>query len=172
MLDSAANRAEKTRGLDEEAFAALYAHTASGLFAYLLRVCGNRDDADDILQECYCRYLVAARPAMDEGQTKSYLYRIAANLLRDRWRRVQSHARVLPGVVPKAADGPDTNILAHLQQLSQREQVLLWLAYVERATHKEIAAATGLQPGSIRILLFRARRKLAKALRSAPNESE
>jgi RNA polymerase sigma-70 factor (ECF subfamily) len=37
----------------------------------------------------------------------------------------------------------------------------MWLAYVEGADHREIAAALGLRERSVRVLLHRARRKLA-----------
>ena len=46
------------------------------------------------------------------------------------------------------------------ERLKPRERQLLWLAYVEGSNHKEIADWTGLRAGSIRLLLFRARRKL------------
>src|SRR5437660_12909553 len=73
--------------MDEDAFRLFYEQTARPLFAYLLQVSGRRHIADDLLQESYCRLLSAKLPAMDEAQTKSYLFRIATNLLRDRWRR-------------------------------------------------------------------------------------
>jgi RNA polymerase sigma-70 factor (ECF subfamily) len=46
-------------------------------------------------------------------------------------------------------------------QLKPRERQLLWLAYVEGSSHKEIAEAMRLRTGSVRLLLFRARRRLA-----------
>lgn len=46
-----------------------------------------------------------------------------------------------------------------LQGLRPRARELLWLAYVEKMTHREIAAVTGLNVLSIRILLQRARRE-------------
>jgi len=46
-----------------------------------------------------------------------------------------------------------------LQGLKPRARELLWLAYVEEMTHREIAAVTGLNVLSIRILLQRARRE-------------
>ncbi len=52
-----------------------------------------------------------------------------------------------------------------MAQLSQRERQLVWLAYGQGSTHQEIAGALGLKTGSIKPLLFRARRKLAKILR-------
>jgi len=51
------------------------------------------------------------------------------------------------------------------QQLKARERQLLWLAYVEGSSHKEISEATGLRHTSIRLLLFRARHKLASLIR-------
>jgi RNA polymerase sigma-70 factor (ECF subfamily) len=41
----------------------------------------------------------------------------------------------------------------------------MWLAYVEGADHCEIAETLGLREASVRVLLFRARRKLAHLLR-------
>jgi RNA polymerase sigma-70 factor, ECF subfamily len=43
---------------------------------------------------------------------------------------------------------------------------MLWLAYVEGSSHREIAAALGLRAASIRSMLFRARRRLADKLRT------
>jgi hypothetical protein len=52
-----------------------------------------------------------------------------------------------------------------------RERQLLWLAYVEGASHKEIADCTGLKAGSVRLLLFRARRRLAGLIGGSPRDS-
>jgi RNA polymerase sigma-70 factor (ECF subfamily) len=46
-----------------------------------------------------------------------------------------------------------------------RDRQLLWLAHAEGYSHREIAQITGLAAASIRILLFRARRKIANLLR-------
>jgi RNA polymerase sigma-70 factor (ECF subfamily) len=45
---------------------------------------------------------------------------------------------------------------------------MLWLAYAEGASHREIADVLGLQPSSLKALLFRARRKLADLLGRPP----
>ena len=52
-----------------------------------------------------------------------------------------------------------------LAQLRLRDRQLLWLAYAEGYSHREIAEVTGLASASIRLLLFRARRKIAALLR-------
>jgi RNA polymerase sigma-70 factor (ECF subfamily) len=51
-----------------------------------------------------------------------------------------------------------------MARLRPRERAMLWLAYAEGATHSEIARTLGLSPASMKILLFRARRKLAGLL--------
>jgi RNA polymerase sigma-70 factor (ECF subfamily) len=50
-------------------------------------------------------------------------------------------------------------------RLKPRERMLLWLAYAQGESHREIAETMGLKTGSIKLLLFRARRKLAESLR-------
>src|SRR5579875_2468297 len=75
-----------TSALDEASFRVLYEATWQPLRAYLLHVCRRPDVADDLLQETWCRYLMHRRTDMDEAQTRSYLYRIATNLMHDRAR--------------------------------------------------------------------------------------
>jgi len=160
--------------MDESAFIAFYEATSRPLFAYLLRVSGERALAEDLLQDSYCRFFSAKLSPMDEAGKRSYLFRIATNLIRDRWRSKKED--FLPGPVPETASSaphPDLRIEMRqaLQELEGRERQLLWLAYVEGFSHKEIADLTGLKSGSVRILLFRARRKLAKLIDRIPERS-
>jgi RNA polymerase sigma-70 factor, ECF subfamily len=160
--------------IDDEAFAAFYQRTSRPLWAYLARVSRNGSLADDLLQESYLRFLGAAHPWKDgEVACRRYLFRIATNLLRDHWRRPQSTPLE---EVPEAElsfmdeNAPERIDSARLLapafgRMSPRERQLLWLAYAECATHNEIAEITGLGAASVRILLFRARRKLARLVR-------
>jgi RNA polymerase sigma-70 factor (ECF subfamily) len=164
---------EPRLNMNEDAFRLFYERTARSLFAYLLRVSGQRHLADDLLQESYCRLLSAKLPVMDEPQTKNYLFRIATNLLRDRWRRAEdvSISDTVETPAPDQHPEVQTDVRIAFEQLKTRERQLLWLAYVEGANHNEIASATGLRTGSVKLLLFRARRKLAGILRRNPAES-
>jgi RNA polymerase sigma-70 factor (ECF subfamily) len=151
--------------VDEADFRALYDAASPPLHAYLLHVCRRPDVADDLLQETYCRYLMRRRPVMDASQTRSWLFRIATNLLHDRGR---SRIDAFVPEIPERGSAPNfearLDVRSTLRQLKPRERELLWLAYVEGMNHEEIAAATGLRPLSIKILLFRARRKAAHLL--------
>ncbi len=152
--------------MDEETFHAIYDGTARPLWAYIARLSGRPDVANDLVQETYCRFLSAQLRNMEPAQAKPYLFRIATNLLNDRWRKGEDAKWSEPEELGFEGD-LDTQIDVRdlMQQLKPRERQLLWLAYVEGMTHSEIAKSTGLHSMSIRILLFRARQKAAELLR-------
>jgi RNA polymerase sigma-70 factor (ECF subfamily) len=153
--------------VDEQAFRALYDATAKPLSRYIVRVCGKQDVADDLLQERYFRLLRSKRADMPLADARPYLFRIASNLLHDRWRRGQEFS--LEDTAEQALEvHPEKRMDAErmLQGLKPRARELLWLAYVEEMTHREIAAVTGLNVMSIRILLQRARREAQVMLES------
>ena len=154
-------------GMDEQQFHAVYEATARPIHAYLVAVTGNQDMADDVLQETYFRFLTRHRRGMPPEETRPYLFRIAANLLRDRWR--SRHEEQWPeNFEQQHCSDPDSQLDVRriMQALKPRERELLWLAYIEGMTHAEIAAATGLTALSVRPLLFRARKKAAALLDS------
>ena len=158
--------------MDNEQFAAFYARSARSLWAYLARVSRDPALADDLTQEAYVRFLCADHPQDGEVAARRYLFKIATNLLRDHWRRPQSSSiDEIPEEIFAAQSGEaHSDSLAMLgpamAQMRPRDRQLLWLAYAEGYSHHEIAQITGLGSASIRILLFRARRKMAQLIRS------
>jgi RNA polymerase sigma-70 factor, ECF subfamily len=151
--------------MEEETFHALYAATAKPLWAYIARASGRPDVANDLLQETYCRFLSSQLANRELAETKPYLFRIATNLLRDRWRNGEDTTWSEPLEIGCERDlDTEIDVRDLLQQLKPRERQLLWLAYVEGMTHSEIARTTGLRSMSVRILLLRARRKAAELL--------
>lgn len=163
------------RDMDSEAFAGFYERSARSLWAYLARVSADPALADDLMQESYVRFLSAAHPNDGEVAARRYLFRIATNLLRDHWRRPRSASiQDLPEEFFAAAESSaqaDSQAMLGpaLAQLRPRDRQLLWLAYAEGYSHREIAEVTGLASASIRLLLFRARRKAARLLRQQPS---
>src|ERR1035438_3477837 len=77
--------------MDEDTFRAFYERTARGVWAYLARVTGDRQLADDLLQETYYRFLRAAATHDSEAHRRNSLYRIATNVARDVRRRSLTH---------------------------------------------------------------------------------
>jgi len=119
-------------------------------------------------------YQRSAKPELSlaEGEVaaRRYLFRIATNLMRDHWRRpAAASIEEMPEEFFAAADRSGQResqaILGPaLRQMRPRDRQLLWLAHAEGYSHHEIAQITGLGSASIRLLLFRARRKIARIL--------
>jgi len=163
-------------GMNSEEFAAFYERSARPLWAYLARVSGDAALADDLLQESFLRFLGADHPNDGEVSARRYLFRIATNLLRDHWRRPRAASiEDIPEELFEARDHADAcasrmMLSPALGSMRPRDRQLLWLAYAEGYSHREIAGITGLASASIRLLLFRARRKMARLL-SAEKEA-
>ena len=157
--------------MDSEEFAAFYERSARPLWAYLARTSGDPALADDLMQESFVRFLGASSPTDGEVEARRYLFRIGTNLLRDHWRKPKASSIEDVGeavfAVSSCEEGLDSQalLMPALNKLKPRERQLVWLAHAEEYSHKEIAEIMGLGSASIRLLLFRARRKLAGLLR-------
>ena len=166
----AADSAVAAVPMDEENFRAFYQETARPLLAYLTRASGDSETAGDLFQETYFHCLRARHLPADSVIRRKYLFRVATNLLRDHWRRnKRSAASDMEAVPEQVSEGEmerGSGLRSAFRQLKPREREMLWLAYVEQYDHREIAAMTGVRYRSVRMLLFRARHKLAELLRS------
>jgi RNA polymerase sigma-70 factor (ECF subfamily) len=156
--------------MDSDQFAAFYERSAKPLWAYLARASGNATLADDLMQESYVRFLCAGFPGDGEVASRRYLFRIASNLLHDYWRRPRAlPIDELPDDCCTARDASGQTearlmLSPALAKLRPRDRQLLWLAHAENYSHREIAEITGLASPSIRLILFRARRQMARLL--------
>lgn len=157
--------------MEEAAFRDLYARTARPLWGYLARAAGSDTLADDLLQETFFRMVRAGFQPESDDHARNFLFKVATNLIRDYYRSPKRDT--LPLEHSPAVDGPGHRVRLRrdvgrlFDKLKPRERELLWLAHVEQFSHKEIGEILGLKPGSIRLLLFRARRKLAALMAEA-----
>jgi RNA polymerase sigma-70 factor (ECF subfamily) len=172
-LGAAAGEAGEAFHMDEDAFRLFYERTARPVWAYLSRMTGDARLADDLLQEAYYRFLRAAAAYDSEAHRRNYLFRIATNLVHDHRRRPRADS--VPMTESIDAAGADRDVAGRtarrldlaraMARLKPRERDLLWLAYANGSSHQEIAEALGLKRASIKLLLFRARHRLAALLR-------
>jgi RNA polymerase sigma-70 factor (ECF subfamily) len=157
--------------MTEDEFRAFYDRTSGPLWGYLSRISGDRQVADDLLQESYYRLLKSNAPFDSENHRRNYLYRIATNLVRDSRRTPKplfdDGVEVAEVAAPESHANAESraDVRRALGRLKPRERAMLWLAYANGSSHAEIADVLGLKTGSIKLLLFRARRKMASALR-------
>jgi RNA polymerase sigma-70 factor (ECF subfamily) len=166
----AADAADVPLAMDEDAFRAFYERTAPSLWGYLARISGDRQVADDLLQESYYRLLKARTAFESEMHRRNYLYRVATNLVHDSRRgaltRLFDRTLAVADVPADESSSPEcrADVQRALGRLKPRERALLWLAYAQGSSHSEIAGILGVKTGSIKLLLFRARRKMAALL--------
>jgi RNA polymerase sigma-70 factor (ECF subfamily) len=157
--------------MDEDAFRGFYDRTSRALWSYLSRVTGDRQLADDLMQETYYRFLRASKQYESDAHRRNSLFHIATNLVRDSRRRPflsqlpETHQASLEvdGDLARRTERR-ADLERAMERLKPRERMLLWLAYAQGESHRDIADALGLKTGSIKLLLFRARRKLAASL--------
>lgn len=169
MAPEAAEAAADASYLDEAGFARLHAAIARPLWSYLYRVVSDASLAEDLTQDTFVRLLKARIAHLNDEERRAYAFRVAGNLAMDAFRkgRREGDARAvvereqLKETPPQARD---LDVARSFGQLAPRERAMLWLAYVEGSAHDEIAQSLGVRTGSMKVLLFRARRKLRDLL--------
>ena len=164
---SQTGRSSPRKPMDEARFEAFYRKSAAGVWAYLHRMTGNAATADDLLQKAFIRFIRANPAFASEEHMCRYLYRAATSVAIDHFRETKSRGEVAEED-GRTSQGIGTDLrhdLARLfAELKPRERALLWLAHVEESTHEEIAEALGLRTKSVKVMLFRARKRLSELL--------
>lgn len=153
--------------------AALARRYAPAVFRLAYAKTGCRTDAEDIMQEVFLR-LVKAGPVFDsEDHAKAWLLKVASrcasDLFRQPWRRQEEPLdEDLPA--PERADlGSVTQaVLA----LPARYRIPIHLYYYEEYSVAEIARITGKREGTVKSLLFRARKLLKAELGEEEDDEE
>lgn len=159
--------------MNSAAFRAFYQRSAPALRSYLRYSCRNASLADDLLQSTYLRLLRFELPQLNESALRSYLYKTARSVMLDHFRRTRREMQGpdddwldrIPAAESLEHNGPPVEILPLLDRLKPRDRQLLWLAYVEGFSHREIAAVTGVNEKSVRVLLLRARERMMQLLK-------
>ena len=167
----------KAYELDEHTLSEIYQALSPCLYRYAYRLLGNAADAEDVVAETFHRLLLALRHGNGPRQYLSaYLYRIAHNLITDRYRR-----RPLPDLpfdeALEAGDEDRPEISAGIRMAQERARAALWrltpdqrlvitLKYFEGQSNEEVAAALGKPVGAVKSLQHRALEALRRMLKS------
>src|SRR5438132_13759612 len=153
--------------MNEAQFEAFYRSTARRVWSYIYRLTGDPTIADDLLQKAFFRFLRSNPVIESDDHRRRYIFKTATNLVFDHFREAKRHRQVTAPPPPEIR--ADRNELRHdmmriFAELKPQERALLWLAHVEGSSHDEIAEALGLKSKSVRVMLFRARKRLADIL--------
>ena len=164
-------RTGNPRPMDEARFESFYRRTAGNLWSYLYRMTGDAAAADDLLQKAFFRFLRANPALATEEHQRRWIFRTATNLALDHFRETKrDRARVnMDDVVHGSPSMEPRDVMRHdmmktFAELKPRERALLWLAHVEEADHEDIGDALGVKSKSVKVLLFRAPKRLGELL--------
>ena len=138
-------------------------------YAYLL--CGNFDDAADLVQDALVKTFGRLRNGFTVSSAEAYVRKAILNTYLDRGRRRSRWRRIAHlGAAAEIQDSeaPTTelrvDVLAQLQRLSPRERACVVLRYYEDLKVDDIAESLGLSSGSVKRYLSDALAKLAISL--------
>lgn len=159
------------RPMEEGRFESFYRRHAGSVWSYLFRMTGDAATADDLLQKTFFRYLRANPTLASEEHMRRWIFRTATNLALDHFRetkrertRAEDALRGEAGATPEPRELLRHDMMKTFSELKPRERALLWLAHVEEADHDDISEALGVKPKSVKVLLFRARKRLGELL--------
>ncbi|MBS0209368.1 MAG: RNA polymerase sigma factor [Planctomycetes bacterium] len=94
----------------------------NALFSFLLVQLRDRHQAEDVLQDVFCRAWRAQGRYVDQGHERAYLWRIADRLLRDRNRRLRRQPPPQPNTPDEPTPDPiDPATIAPLEQVTLAE---------------------------------------------------
>lgn len=155
---------ERARRGDRRAFSEIHARYAPMVHAVLLARVPARE-ADDLLQDVFLRALERIHTLRDAGALGGWLCALARSRAADFHRR-EPRLAPLPGEVPAGGAGAfdAADVLAAIRELPAAYAETLAMRLVEQMTGPEIAEATGLTPGSVRVNLHRGMKLLRERL--------
>ena len=166
------------RAGDRSAFGGLYQRYARMVHGILLaRVPSG--DVDDLVQEVFLRALPRLDSLRDVSRFGAWLSAIARNMANDYFRKTKPESTVTESLSEEDSPEPPARptqhvsdseaamILAMVRTLSETYRETLILRLVEGMTGPEIAARTGLKPGSVRVNLHRGMQQLREKLKQA-----
>ncbi len=130
------------------------------------------------MQESYLRILQRPLESKDQAEMKTTIYTIATRINIDRWKRKKIIEKWRMSSVKNESFtiedsiGLSSDMMQVFEKLNSKERSLLWLAYVDGYDHRSIGEILNIKENSVRVLLFRARGKLAKMLKKQELELE
>ena len=169
---------EQVLGGDVEAFARLVDRHYDRCARIAVRILGNREDAEEALQDAFLRAFRALEDYQDRERFSAWLTRILVNQCRTTLARTRRREAVFLDVEPRdidlAVDGshdggawPELEHALAQLPLEQREAVVL--KYADDLTYEEMARITGAGESALKMRVQRAFARLRDLLQEVPS---
>ena len=160
---------------DDASFDAFYAATRRRLLGQLTLITGDRDQAQDLLQEAYLRAWQRWGRVEDLDDPAGWVRRVALRLWVSRWRRTVVALRARPQIArPEATASPASevrmDVRAALARLPEGQRLVIVLHELCELSIPEVVAETGLAAGTVKSRLSRGRAALAQMVELSDSE--
>lgn len=143
------------------------------LYAYLVRMLGNQQDAEDCLQDTYLRALGAFERTWSESNYRAWLYKIATNVARTHLQKHQRDERaamegehqIMPDPQEALVHKEQVHlVVAAMARLSFRQRSAILLRKYNELTYEEIGQALDCTPETARAHVYQGIKKLKEKL--------
>ena len=150
------------------------------VFTLALKIIKNREDAEEVAQDVFLKAYRVLATFKGDSKFSTWLYKMAyyksLDYLKKNKRTVSTTQIDISAEynVPSfdnaleamEADERKATIKEALKELSEEDNVLITLHYFEELSLKEISKITGVQANTIKVRIFRSRKRLAEILKN------
>lgn len=159
-----ARRFLQSRG--ERDFVRLYRAHNPALLLLATRLTGSRSDAEDVVQETWMRAVAALPRFRGESSLRTWLCGFVANCSRELRRR-----RTEPAIAEESVTTtPEIDLQRAIDALPDGAREVLVLHDVHGYTHEEVGALLGIEPGTSKSQLHRARKAIRAHMTGVEDE--
>lgn len=182
---------ERLKRGDASAFEQLVAERSGEIYGLLFRLTENAEEARDLTQETFLRAFQSIERFRGDADLRTWIYRIAINQARNRWRWWRRRRRdatvsldstandwdqALGATLAETSANPEQQTLARerevvlraaLRRVGRAYRETLILRDIEGFTYEEIATTLGTNVGTVKSRLARGRQELRKKLKGS-----
>ncbi len=174
---------------DERAFRQMVDEHQGRVFSLLVRMIGNASEAEDLMQEVFIQVFKSIDQFRGDAKLSTWLYRIAANTCKNRLKYLDRRSYQKTGELDEGADGQggagataigaarilepdrllegqqlDKIVQDAIATLDEDHKLLIVLRDMQDLSYEEICEVTGLNEGTVKSRLHRARMALKEKL--------
>jgi len=176
MLEDERKLILEAKGGEAEAFGRLYDHYLPAIYRFILLKVGQREEAEDLTHQVFLKAWQNVSGFSETGLPfSSWLYRIARNLVIDRYRKTRpvisideefvSEKLIFRPDVASIDDKRDiARIMASIQELKDIERDVVIMRFVEDLSIKEVSETINKSEGAVKLIQHRALRKIKESL--------
>ena len=180
MMDELRAIAQAKKG-DADAFAFLVETYETSVYRLALRMCGNAHDAEEVAQEAFVAAWKGMPAFRGESKFSSWLYQLTTNAAIDFLRREKRHRATTPiedevdlaapGTPQQAAEAAEVRqtLQQALDTLTPEHREIFLLRQMRQLSYEEIGRLLGLEAGTVKSRLSRAKKQLREILTKKGN---